>query len=125
MNLSFPEKELLDVKYKYHQRNFDLKKEYKNEAYYRTKHFRNENSNSKINVVVMGSSMNENLMRFLPKSFYDLKYFRLNDVKDVPYEDEYKLLKRYKDDIISLKPDIFILSVTSENLHALFNLAEE
>ena len=60
--------------------------------------------------------MNESLLQFLPESFKEVKYYRLNDVKGVSSRDNLKLFKRYKNDILVFKPDILIAVFTEENL---------
>ncbi len=72
-------------------------------------------------VILVGSSQNDNLNFFLPYSAAQLKYIRVN-LGLVKWEDELKIMKLYKKDILAFKPDILILSVSSENLPQLRNL---
>ncbi len=72
-------------------------------------------------VMLVGTSQNDNLNHFLPYSAAQLKYIRVNLGK-VKREDELKILKLYKRDISDFKPDILILSISSENLPQLRNL---
>ena len=72
-------------------------------------------------VMLIGTSQNENLLRFLPYSAARTKYIRTN-FGQVKNEDEFKILKLYKKDILAFKPDILILSIHTDNLPALRNL---
>ena len=60
--------------------------------------------------------MNESLLQFLPESFKEVKYYRLNNVKNVSSKDDFKLLSRYQTDILAFEPDILIAVFTEENL---------
>ena len=66
-------------------------------------------------VMLIGTSQNEILCHFLPYSVAEMKYVRLNggQVKTV---DEFKILKYYKKDILTFKPDILILSIHTDDL---------
>ena len=57
--------------------------------------------------------------------FSEVKYYRLNNVKNVPNAETFKLLKRYKKDILQFKPDILILNITSWNIPNLTNLTKD
>ena len=72
-------------------------------------------------IMLIGTSQNENLLHFLPYSAAQLKYIRLNlgGVKEV---EQFKILKLYKKDILAFKPDILVLSITTDNLPQLRNL---
>lgn len=72
-------------------------------------------------VMVVGRSMNENLSHFLPWSASKLKYIRLNNGR-LKTSDWFKVLKLYKKDIHDFKPDIFILSINSDDLPQLRDL---
>ena len=115
------EKEVLDTPYKYYTPKSSLKQDISDKL--GIKHFINVKSTNHIRVALIGTSMNENLLPFLPYSFYELKYFRMNwgDIQ----EDMFKLFKRYKKDILDFKPDILILSVSSANLPDLIDLTKE
>ena len=65
--------------------------------------------------MLIGTSQNEILCHFLPYSVAEMKYVRLNggQVKTV---DEFKILKYYKKDILTFKPDILILSIHTDDL---------
>lgn len=72
-------------------------------------------------VMLMGTSQNENLNHFLPYSAAQTKYVRLN-MGQAKTADEFKILKLYKKDILAFKPDILILSISTENLSRLRDL---
>ena len=72
----------------------------------------------KYKIMLLGTSQNENLSQFLPYSAAQTKYIRLNRGQ-VKVADEYKILKLYKKDILAFKPDILILSISTENLRRL------
>lgn len=92
---------------------------------YKIKEFYNENSPNDLKVILAGTSNNENFLQFLPYSFRELRYLRFNTVKGVKAEDEYKLMKRYKQYILEHKPDILILSIIADNISELGNLSKE
>ena len=97
----------------------------KNEIGNEIKEFDNENSPNDLKVILAGTSNNENFLQFLPYSFKELRYLRFNTVKGVKAEDEYKLMKRYKQYILEHKPDILILSIIADNISELGNLSKE
>ena len=122
LNIYYPEKKLLDTQYKYYTPKVKLSPQIVNIKHYLTKYFQYPNASTKIRAIATGTSMNENLMQFLPYSFSELKYFRLNNVRNVPNTDTFKLLKRYKKDILEFKPDVLILTITADNIWGLKNL---
>ena len=72
-------------------------------------------------LMLIGTSQNENLNHFLPFSFAQTEYIRLN-MEQVKTLDELKILKLYKKDILAFKPDILILSISTDNLPQLRDL---
>lgn len=114
--------EALDTPYKYYTPKSSIKQDISDK--FGIKNFINVKSTNHIRTILMGTSMNENLLQFLPYNFYELKYIRTNWVVPVR-EDAYKYLKRYKKDILDFKPDILILSVSSANLPDLIDLTKE
>ena len=72
-------------------------------------------------VMLIGTSQNENLNHFLPYSASQTKYIRLN-MGQAKTADEFKILKLYKKDILAFKPDIHILSISTDNLPRLRDL---
>lgn len=115
--------EVLDTPYKYYTPKYPIKQETFEKA--GIKNFLNTQSKNLIRAIIMGTSMNENFLQFLPYNFYELKYLRTNWTNAPSEEDSFKLLKRYKEDILSYKPNILILLVTSGNLPELVNLTKE
>lgn len=75
----------------------------------------------KCKVILIGTSHNENFCQFLPYSAAQTKYIRLN-MNQVGEVDQYKVLKLYGKDILAFKPDILILSISTEDLSRLRNL---
>lgn len=78
-------------------------------------------SDGKHKIMLIGTSQNENLLQFLPYSAAQTKYIRLN-MPQVKAADQFKILKLYKKDILAFKPDILVLSITTDNLPDLRNL---
>lgn len=72
-----------------------------------------------LRVIQLGTSMNENLDEFLPFSFKNVKRIRNNNVKSIPPEDEFKIMKYYEKEILDYKPDILIYCLTYWNLYGL------
>ena len=76
-------------------------------------------------VIQLGTSQNENLTEFIPFTFKNVKRLRNNTVIGIKQEDEFKIIKYYKDEILNYKPDIIIFCITYNNfleLHNLFNM---
>ena len=66
-------------------------------------------------IMLFGTSQNENLLQFLPYSASQTKYIRLN-TGWIKAADEFKILKLYKKDILAFKPEILILSISTDVL---------
>ncbi len=62
--------------------------------------------------MLIGDSMSENLMQFLPYSAGELKYIRVN-MGQVPHSERWKIVKFYKNEILTYKPDILVVSILS------------
>ena len=75
----------------------------------------------KHNIMLFGTSQNENFLEFLPYSAAQTKYIRVN-WGQVKGADEFKILKLYKKDIVAFKPDILILSISTDDLPRLRDL---
>ena len=108
---------ILDKKYVYYDNKNKklLNKQVVNNEEIRKKEFYYSNGGN-LRVIQMGSSMNESLLQFTPYSFKNLKYLRLNGVKQRPNNEEYKIMKYYKNEILEYKPDILIFCITPLNL---------
>lgn len=78
-----------------------------------------------LTVVQIGTSMNENLNDFLPYQFKRIHYYRLNGPKGRKEEENFKVLKYYKKDIIKLKPDIMIFCLEFTQLKLLKTTLED
>ena len=84
-----------------------------------TKDFTYPLENGKI--MLLGTSQNENFCQFLPYTAKRTRYIRLNRGQ-VKIDDEFKVIKLYKKDILTFKPDILILSIHTDNLLQLRDL---
>ena len=114
LHVKMPEHKVLDVDYKYYTPRAQLNYNITNIPQYKIKHY--SNPHGKKRVILTGTSMNENLLQFLPYSFRDIKYYRLNNVSDVKDENIFKVLTRYGTDFKKYHPDIIILVITSHNM---------
>lgn len=82
------------------------------------KDFNNFEKNVKYRLFLTGNSQNENLLQYLPYSFKTMQFLRMNRGQQ-PAKDEYKFMKLYKNDLITFKPDIVVVTI-SENIIAEF-----
>ena len=69
----------------------------------------------KYRIMIIGDSQNENLTQFIPYSANKLKYIRANK-NPIPSTEWWKIMKLYKKDILSFKPDILIFSFSNYGL---------
>lgn len=76
-------------------------------------------------VIQLGTSQNENLTEFTPFTFKHVKRIRNNNVQGIKAEEEFKIKKYYKDEILEYKPDIIIFCITYKNILELHKLFEE
>ena len=76
-------------------------------------------------VVQLGTSQNENLTEFIPFTFKHVKRLRNNNVQGIKTEDEFKIIKYYKDEILEYKPNMIIFCITYDNISELHKLFEE
>lgn len=67
-------------------------------------------------IMLIGDSQNENLLGFLPYSAATTRFIRVNRNANLPYSKQWKIMKYYKKEILSYKPDILILSLFEPNL---------
>ena len=70
-------------------------------------------------------SQNENLTEFIPFTFKHVKRLRNNNVQGIKAEEEFKIIKYYKDEILEYKPNIIIFCITYNNISELHKLFEE
>lgn len=66
---------------------------------------------SDLKVMVFGDSFTPNLMEFLPYSFKNVRYIRLNGPKNIKRNDTCRILRYYEDEIAEFKPDVIIIYV--------------
>lgn len=121
----YAEKKLLVDNYIYYDNQNMIKPKMTVKDFYNAKYFNNRLSPNAPKLFLTGSSMIENLLQFLPYSFSETLSYRLNGVKGVSKKDTYKLLKRYRKDILNYKPDIMILCITFKNIPQLVNLTKD
>ncbi len=72
-------------------------------------------------VILLGTSQSESLCEFIPFTFKNVKRIRNNTGK-IPKNDEFKIMKYYKSEILEDKPDILIFCITKENVENLNNM---
>ena len=63
-------------------------------------------------------------MEFLPQSFRNIRFIRLNGPKDIKREEQLKILKYYKNEIYEFKPDILIILSFYSNFGQLRMIAD-
>lgn len=119
-------KKILDTKYKYydHKNDSNLTLTVIDEPFHRGV-LSTYPSGSNLRVLQIGTSMNENLRQFTEHTFKNLKYIRINGVKNIPKSEEFKIIKYYKQDILDYKPDILIFCITMANLNHIPKVFEE
>jgi len=129
-NLALPQplcQKSLNVNYRYftHKDAGSLKKEIVDEQFIKHKNYVYDKGVN-LRVVLLGTSMSENLSKFLPYSFKNTKRIRLNNVKGVPNDSKtyFKIMKYNKAQILNYKPDIIIFCITYSNFPSLSQLFE-
>jgi len=126
LGIKINEKEKINEKYKYYDSKQNIELKIEADAFNKIKYYKNKYSSNDLKVILTGTSNNENLLQFLPYSFSELKYFRFNSMKGIkPGADEYKFIKRYKDEVLKFKPDILVLSIVADNIPNLLYLTKE
>ena len=112
---------VLDIEYPYytHKRYKSLRVDidYKNKI--KDFYFPAKNN---LTAIEIGNSMSENFNDFLPYSFKHLKYIRANNEKR-KFVDEIKM-SGYEKEILKMKPDILIFTITSAYIIPLKNMYE-
>lgn len=113
-------KKFLDVDYTYfeHKDNKNLKCRVTTIFKMKKKEFEYKNG-ANLKTVLIGTSMSENLLEFLPYSFKNTIYYRINGVEGIPKTKEFNLLERFGENLKNDKPDILILCLTLANLNML------
>ena len=121
-------KKILNQDYKYF--------EYKNKNLIAEKIIDNDFEKSKksyfqnganLKILLMGNSTSHNLLPFLQSSFKNTKFYILNEVQNRKDKEQYKVMKYYKKDILSYKPDIIVFCISNSLLNKIndFFLEEE
>lgn len=109
-------KHLLKDDYVYYDNKHMIIPEIVDKDYVKSKYYKNTRLKNAPRAMVIGTSQNENLMQFLPYSFSELIFYRMNNVRKVKSFEEFKILKRFHQKIADFKPDILVLSVTTSNV---------
>ena len=73
--------------------------------------FNNKAAGNNYKVFMTGNSQNEDLLQFISASVKYTKYLRLNK-NQLPYNEQYKFMKYYKNELLNYKPDIFIVTIS-------------
>ena len=73
-------------------------------------------------VIVLGTSMSENLTEFIQYTFKHVHRIRINGVKKIPTKEEYKILKYYEKEIMDYHPNIIVLCISYNNILHLRNI---
>lgn len=75
-------------------------------------------------ILLLGTSNNEVLCNFIPYSTARMKYIRINGGQ-LNATEQWKLMKHYKKEILSYKPDILILSISALDYPELRNITKK
>ena len=117
----------LNVKYRYftHKDAGNLKKEIVDEQFIKHKNYVYDKG-AALRVVLLGTSMSENLSKFLPYSFKNTKRIRTNSVNGIPNDSKhnFEIMKYHKTQILNYKPDIIIFCITYGNVPSLSHIFE-
>ncbi len=125
MNIPYDTDKLLDSAYKYYTHKNEIIPDIVDIPHRKIKLYKHPKKGGSYKAFLSGTSMNENLLQFIPYSFQQLDYYRLNNVKEIQYQDCFKIKHYYENDILKIQPDIFILTITSENLPELLKLMKD
>ena len=117
---------ILNTKYYYYEnKNKNKLMETIIDAPYHKEKLYNYNYCNNLKLLQIGTSMNESLLQFTPYSFHKTKYIRIQNIKEKPDSENYKIIKYYKKEILDYKPDIIILCLTPWNLSGIKDLFKE
>ncbi len=110
-------KKIHNTKYRYyiHKKANRLKIKTKVIPYHLEKNFFYPNG-ADYRVIVLGTSMTENLDEFIPYTFKNVFHIRNNNVKNIPNEDQFKIIKYHEKDILEYKPNIIVFCITYGNM---------
>ena len=73
-------------------------------------------------VILLGTSMCENLTEFIPYTFKNVFRIRNNSVNNISGKEEFKIMKYHEKEILDYNPDIIIFCITYVNMNQLKNL---
>ncbi len=90
-------------------------------AFHRTKSYYYQNG-ADYRVILLGTSQSEQLSDFISYTFKNVLRLRNNTVRNVPQQEEFKIMKYYKKEILDYKPDIVIFCISYHNINSLHNL---
>ncbi len=126
-------KKLHNTKYRYYtnKHNNLLKKSVSEAPYNYTVDYQYPEG-SDYRVIVLGTSMCENLCEFIPYTFKNVFRLRNNNlfarrgkqIKGMPYKEEFKIMKHYKKTILNYHPDIIIFCIAYFDMMRLSDLFE-
>ncbi len=110
-------KSILDTQYTYYShKNKDLMKieiaQIKGKLLEKNFSFK---QGSDLRLLMIGTSMNENLSEFLPYTFKNSKYIRLNAIH-IKNTERFKIIKLYEKILADFKPDIMVLCIAVGNI---------
>jgi len=119
-------KKFLNVNFRYykHKNIGKLNTKVYDEEYYKGKDFYYPDG-ADLRVVLIGTSMIENLTEFFPFTFRHVRTIRTNGPRKVRRNDEFKIMDLYKEKIFNYKPDIIIFCVTEGNIGRLYPIMEK
>jgi len=117
---------LHDIEYKYykHKNSIKLKETVIDTELHKEK-FYTYPDGADLKVILLGTSQSENLTEFIPFTFKNTIRIKNNAVKGIPVQNEFKIFKYYKDEILESRPDIIIFCISYINIPELHHLAEE
>lgn len=116
-------KRFLDANYRhftYHNANA-LTQEVIDEPYIKQKDFYYPDG-ADYRVVIIGTSMGEQLTKFIPYNFKHTRRIRINNVLNVKKDDEFRILANNKEQIFDYHPDIIILCIAHYNAEHLTDI---
>ena len=67
-------------------------------------------------VILLGSSVNENLCQFIPFTFKNVFRLRNITVRNHPVKEEFKIMKYHEKEMLDYKPDIIIFGISYWNM---------
>lgn len=112
---------VLDTEYSFYKHKNENLLKIQVDNYLRIKDYYYPSKNN-LTAMEIGNSMAENFNEFLPYSFRHLKYFRANNgYRDFLHEFR---ISEYEKEILKMKPDILILTLSSGHIVPMLNMYE-